>query len=123
MLAITGEIMGYFFGIGFMAEQFRSPYTIGEFEAHGLACIGGIYMMRAASMATSVERRRGAHLLGIAVHVLLGGSNLTFWPSYQARHLVAAGYISTAIHIVLVAAQAACLWSLRSRTRQAGANA
>jgi hypothetical protein len=89
-----------------MAEMFGSPYTIGGFEAHGLAVILGVLLLRAAKQAD----RRSWHALGLSVHLLLGGANLLFWSSFLRLDVLMIGVVTTALHIVFIGTQAACLW-------------
>ena len=118
-LAIAGsfgllaDITGHFFGVGPMAEMFGSPYTIGGFEAHGLAIILGVLLLRAAK----VGDRRSWHALGLSVHVLLGSANLLFWSSFLQLDVLMIGVVTTALHSVFICAQAACLWRGASAKR------
>ncbi|HEX5700297.1 MAG TPA: hypothetical protein VFX77_06585 [Rubrobacter sp.] len=111
-LAIAGSIglftdtAGRFFGVGPMAEMFDSPHTIGGFEAHGLAIILGVLLLRAAGLA----ERRQWHALGLSVHLLLGAANLMFWSSFVQLDVVMVGIVTTVLHIVLICTQTACLW-------------
>jgi len=75
MTAGTGGIVadtpGHFFGVGLMGETLGSPYTIGGFEAHGLAVILGASLFSAANRTD----RRLWHSIGLTVHpVRLGQS-------------------------------------------------
>jgi len=111
-LAIAGiggllaDIMGHFFGVGPMAQMLDSPHTIGGFEAHGLAVILGVLLFRAAKLAD----RRLWHAVGLSVHLLLGTANIMFWSSFLQLNVVMVGIVTTALHIIFVAAQALCLW-------------
>ena len=49
--AMIIETVGHFLGIGPLAETKGSPYTIGSFEAHGLAIIFAILLLRAATVS------------------------------------------------------------------------
>src|SRR3712207_4201410 len=112
---LLADTTGYFFGVGPMAEMFGSPYTIGGFEAHGLAVILGILLLRAAKVAD----RRSWHALGLSVHLLLGTANLMFWSSFLELDVLMIGVVTTALHIIFVGAQAACLWR-GSRAKHSG---
>ena len=79
--------------------------TIGGFEAHGLAIIIGILLIRAATLAS----RRLWHALGLSVHLLLGSANVLFWSSFLKQGLLAVGIVTTALHATFVVAQAICL--------------
>ena len=120
-LAIAGsfgllaDITGHFFGVGPMAEMLGSPYTIGGFEAHGLAVILGYLLLRAAKLAD----RRSWHALGLSVHLLLGTANLMFWSSFLQFDVLMIGVVATALHIIFIGAHAACLWH-GSRAKRSG---
>lgn len=110
LLQVALEVLGHFFGRGPYAAQFEhSPYTIGFFEAHGLAALIGILLLRARGRPD----RRFWHLFAAGVHLLLGGANLLFWPSFVAFNFVAQGVVATAIHGILVAIQLACFAASR----------
>ncbi|MGH9905689.1 MAG: hypothetical protein ACRD8U_08935, partial [Pyrinomonadaceae bacterium] len=47
-VAILADTLGHFFGVGPLAQTFGSPYTIGSFEAHGLAVIIAVLLLRGA---------------------------------------------------------------------------
>ena len=103
--ALLTETIGHFFGVGPMAQTLGSPHTIGGFEAHGLAIIIGVLLIRAATLAS----RRLWHALGLSVHLLLGSANVLFWSSFLKQDLLAVGIVTTALHITFVVAQAICL--------------
>ena len=99
------ELLGHFAGIGPHAKTFfRSPYTLGFFEAHGMAVLNAIVLYRAAFGG----KRPFWHLYAAAVHVLLGGANLLFWPSFKHFHMLRAGIGATAAHGFFVLAHAFC---------------
>jgi hypothetical protein len=103
--ALLTETIGHFLGVGPMAETKGSPYTIGGFEAHGLAIIIGVLLIRAATLTN----RRLWHTLGLSVHLLLGSANILFWSSFLKQGLLAVGIVTTALHITFVVGQAICL--------------
>ncbi len=111
-LGLLADTTGHFFGVGPMAEMFGSPYTIGGFEAHDLAIILGVLLFRAAKLAD----RRSWHALGLSVHLLLGAANLVFWSSFLRLDVLMIGVVTTALHIIFIGAQAACLWANRTTT-------
>ena len=114
-LGLLADTTGHFFGVGPMAEMFGSPYTFGGLEAHGLAVILGVLLLRAAKVAD----RRSWHALGLSVHLLLGTANLMFWSSFLQLDVLMIGVVTTALHIIFVGAQAACLWR-GSRAKRSG---
>jgi hypothetical protein len=94
------EIGGHFFKLGIYAQQFgQSPYTIGFFEAHGLAVLIALAML-----FDNPKRGMFWHRLLVAVHILLGGANLLFWQSFVTFDFVLPGVIATTLHIVFVMA-------------------
>ena len=103
--AMLTETVGHFFGVGPLSTTQDSPYTIGGFEAHGLAILVGALLLRAAGRAD----RRLWHGVGLATHLLLGSANLLFWQSFLQQNLLGVGVVTTALHIIFVVAQAICL--------------
>jgi hypothetical protein len=105
-LQMTFELLSHFGGVGPLADRFTaSPYTIGFFEAHGLAVLMGILLWRA-----SLEPRKFWHLLAVAIHILLGGANLLFWNSFIQLDFVLPGIIATIFHGIFMMAEAYCAW-------------
>jgi hypothetical protein len=111
-VAMAADAAGHFLGVGPLARMLESPHSIGGFEAHGLAVLMGLLLLRGACRPAPLW-----HALGVAVHVLLGGSNLLFWPSFAYLDAVAVGVATTLAHAVLAGAQAACL--IRSKASPA----
>ena len=107
--ALITETLGHFLGIGPMALTVESPHTIGGFEAHGLAILIGVLLVRAAELS----ERRLWHVVGWSTHLFLGSANVLFWNSFVMQDLVPVGLVTTAFHVVFVAAQGACLWAGR----------
>jgi hypothetical protein len=105
--AMLAETVGHFFGMGPLAATRGSPHTIGGFEAHGLAIILAVLLLRAAGLAD----RRLWHGVGLSTHLLLGSANLLFWPSFVQLGVVTVGVVTTALHMAFVVAQATCLRS------------
>jgi hypothetical protein len=103
--AMIVETLGHFLGVGPFAQTKGSPYTIGGFEAHGLAIILAVLFIRAANLLD----RSLWHQVGLVVHLLLGGSNLLYWSSFIQLDVVPMGVITTILHIVFVIAHCMCL--------------
>jgi len=103
--ALLMETIGHFLGIGPLASTLESPHTIGGFEAHGLAVLIGVLLVRAADL----PERRMWHVVGLVTHVFLGGANLLFWNSFVVQDLVLVGWVSTIFHFLFIAAHGACL--------------
>jgi hypothetical protein len=73
------ELLSHFFGVGPLGRIFAgSHYTIDFFEAHGLAFLIGVLLIRVAAADT----KRFWHGFAACVPVLLGGANLLFWSSF-----------------------------------------
>ena len=103
--AMTSEFVGHFFGKGPLAGLHGSPFTIGGFEAHGLAVLIAVLLLQASAQ---VDRRMW-HAVGLTTHLFLGCANLLFWTSFVQQGVVPVGYVTTALHIVFAVAQALCL--------------
>jgi hypothetical protein len=92
------EIAGHFAGIGRYAGQFyQSPYTIGFFEAHGLAAVIAFMLFVDRSRANDFW-----HRFLLLVHLLLGGANVFFWQSFVAFDFVLAGMLATLLHFIFI---------------------
>jgi hypothetical protein len=108
--AMIIETVGHFLGVGPFAQTKGSPYTIGGFEAHGLAIIFAVLFLRAATCSD----RFLWHQVGLVVHLLLGGSNLLYWSSFVQLNVIPMGVITTVLHIVFAIAHWTCLrWTFR----------
>jgi hypothetical protein len=90
---MLNDIIGIFFARGPVAYvvHHAPDAGIGFIEAHGLAFIIGMLLWRA-------EPSRAWHLVGVAVHVLLGTSNLVFWQLFIAADVLMMGYVTTSLH-------------------------
>lgn len=103
--ALIAETVGHFFGVGPLAATLGSPHTIGGFEAHALAIIIAVLLLRGAALV----QRRPWHVLGLSVHLLLGLANILFWSSFVQQDVLAVGFVTTALHLVFVIAHTFCL--------------
>jgi hypothetical protein len=102
--ALVAETITHFLSAGPQRDVFggHSWATVGFFEAHGLAIILGILLIRAAAAPD-----RGRHLLAASVHLLLGGANLVFWGDTVAPLGMEAMVAPiTAAHLLLFVIQA-----------------
>ena len=105
-LQIIFELLSHFMGAGPLADRFlESPYTLGFFEAHGLAVLMGILLWRAAA-----NPQKFWHQLAVIIHILLGGANLLFWNSFIQLDFVAPGIVATVFHGIFVVMEAYCAW-------------
>ena len=109
---VVSELLSYYAGTGIYAPVFRSsPYTIGWVENHGLALLIGLLFLRVGVR----DGRPFWSAFAIAVHVLLGTTNLVFWGSFVHFHLVTLGIAATIAHAVFVAAHTVLLFASRAR--------
>jgi len=107
---VTFELLGYFAGAGPYGSVFdASPYTIGWVENHGFALLIGIMFLTVAAR----DGRRFWHVFALAVHVLLGAANLTFWSSFVFFDVVPMGIAATVGHVLFVLAHSRCLAASR----------
>lgn len=104
LLAVLGAallvrtVMGRLFGTGmfaFLSENHLA--AIGFAEAYGLVALAGA----ALALGAALPHRRPLHLLAAGLHVFLTTINLTHWQFYAQLGMVAAGYVSTAMHVAL----------------------
>jgi hypothetical protein len=101
--ALLLELLAHFLDLGPQRPVFggHAWATLGFVEAHGLAVLLGLVLLRAATAPSPA-----AHLLATAVHLLLGGANLLFWGDtvvpLEQQAVVAA---ATGVHLVFAAIQ------------------
>ena len=106
-LQMVFELLSHFGGTGPLTERFfASPYTIGFFEAHGLAVLMGVLLWRA-----SAEPQKFWHGFAAITHILLGGANLLFWDSFVQLDFALPGMIATVFHALFIGLEAYCAWS------------
>ena len=103
--AMVSETVGHFVGIGPFAATRGSAYTIGGFEAHGLAVIIAVLLLRASSIA----ERKLWHTVGLSTHLFLGFANILYWTSFVQQEMVKIGIVTTILHIAFVVAHVTCL--------------
>lgn len=93
-IQMTLEVAGHFLKVGPYAAMFgNAPYTIGFFEAHGLA-----FLIALAVLIDTKHLIRFWFGFLIGVHGLLGSANLIFWNSFVAFDMVISGIIATILH-------------------------
>ena len=95
--ALHADIIGVAFGLGPQGPflSVTPQAAVGFIEAHGLALIIGVALWRATPA-------RAWNFGAMAVHLLLGGANLVFWPFFEAADLLAVGYVTTGFHGLFV---------------------
>ncbi len=104
LAALVADLAGYFFRAGPFAALAGQPLAVGAVEAHGLAALLGLLLIR----ATPDDHWRW-HVVGLAVHLFLGVCNLLFWKVYVLMDATTAGVMSTIAHAMLFSGQLACL--------------
>ena len=105
-LQVTFELLSHFKGVGPLANRFvGSPYTIGFFEAHGLAVLMGVLLWRA-----SADPQKFWHSFAVVIHVFLGCANLLFWNSFVQLDFVLPGIVATIFHGVFIVSESYCAW-------------
>lgn len=101
LVAGLGDLAGHFLNLGPMAKAlYGNLDAIGMFEAHGLALIVSVVLV--------IHRKSGSatwHWVSGATHLLLGGSNLMFWPIYSLYDMTGVGIGATAFHAVFFVLQ------------------
>ncbi|KQW85833.1 hypothetical protein ASC89_01815 [Devosia sp. Root413D1] len=92
------DLAGYFLNLGPLAAALHgNPDALAYFEAHALA-------MLAAVLLIANHRTAGAgwNWAAAAIHLLLGGANLLFWPTFVAYDLVPMGIVATSGHALFL---------------------
>src|SRR4026208_2507199 len=93
------DYVGFKTGAGPLGNLLKGNFlALGVLEDHGLALIIGILLLAYASRNVDVSW----HLVGIGVHILLGGSNLIFWGYFQQLGIVNQEIVITAIHFLFI---------------------
>ncbi|MCG8351562.1 MAG: hypothetical protein MI924_27665 [Chloroflexales bacterium] len=107
---ITMDLLGYFAGIGAWKDVFlNNPLAIGAVEAHGLAIIIAVLLIRHAAAQDTTTW----HVTAVAVHLLLGICNLVFWQVFIDVAIAPIGVVATAYHFVFIIANGAALFLTR----------
>ena len=106
------DYVGFKTGAGPLGNLLKGNFlAVGALEAHGLALIVGILLLVYAARSVDISW----HLVGIAVHVLLGGSNLIFWDHFRQLGIVNQEIIVTAVHFLFVLAHLLSYLSVRAK--------
>jgi hypothetical protein len=91
------DLAGHYFGLGPFA-MFEGNYdSIAFVEAHGLAFIMALLFLTHRAWPTARW-----NWIAAATHLLLGGSNLMFWPLFIETGTVPMGVVMTAMHLLFV---------------------
>lgn len=100
------DLWGYYLGGGPLGPIMHNLlYTIGFFEAHALACLLGLLLLR----ARRVDPAPVWHLVAATIHLLLGSANLRFWPLAVQWQAEGPEMVITTIHGLFVVAHLICL--------------
>ncbi|MCB0127568.1 MAG: hypothetical protein KDE58_35130 [Caldilineaceae bacterium] len=101
------DLWGYYLGGGPLGPILHNLlYTIGFFEAHALACILGLLLLR----ARRVDPAPMWHWVAAVIHLLLGSANLLFWPLAVQWQAEGPELVVTTLHGLFVIAQLICWW-------------
>lgn len=94
------DFRGVFFGLGPQGRILaNAPHAgIGFVEAHGLALILAVVLWRGPA-------KRSLHLVGTAIALLLGISNVIFWEMFVHSDSLTVGYVTTGLHAFFAAGQ------------------
>lgn len=101
------DLWGYYLGGGPVGPIMHNLlYTIGFFEAHALACILGLLLLR----ARRVDPAPVWHWVAAVIHLLLGSANLLFWPLAVQWQAERPEMVVTTLHGLFVVAHLICFW-------------
>jgi hypothetical protein len=96
LAAAMADLAGHFVNLGPMGPSlYQNNDAIGFFEAHGLALLVAVLLLRNSNAVGPSWNFTAATL-----HLLLGGANLLFWPVFVENGLVPMGVATTAMHAV-----------------------
>ena len=118
--ALLGSLMsliayeGYQVGAGrFHFLRGNDVGAVGFFEAYGLAAIIGLIVL----VGSREKENKVFHLIAAIPHFFLFLINIRFWHLYETLNLVVAGYVSTAMHLILSLSEFG-LYCLRSKATE-----
>lgn len=96
---VTRTVVGRLTASGAFAFLADNPVAaVGFHEAYGIVALMGVAI---ALGALSSRKPRPFHLLAAALHGFLLAINLAHWRLYAVLDMVTAGYLSTAMHVLL----------------------
>ncbi|HLO29185.1 MAG TPA: hypothetical protein VK249_08625 [Anaerolineales bacterium] len=106
LFGMTMDLLGYFAGVGAWKDMFfNNALAVGAVEAHGLAIILAVVLLRHAAIRDNAMW----HLTAVTAHLLLGICNLVFWQVFVHVNVVPLGIVATAYHFVFAAANGVAL--------------
>lgn len=110
LFGLVMDLLGYFAGLGAWKVVFlHNPLAVGAVEAHGLALIVAVLLIRHAPANDTVIW----HLTALAVHLLLGLCNLLFWQVFINVGLLPLGIVATLYHFIFVIANGLAVFLAR----------
>jgi hypothetical protein len=111
------DMVGYFTGKGpFGKIYYQNSNTIGGFEAHFLAVIIGIILIgKSKSVETGFFCK-----MAIAIHLVLGSSNLIWFQVFYDTNTLPMGIITTFTHFALMVFHTLAIWKKPVRSFNAG---
>lgn len=99
LFGLTTDLLSYFAGKGAWKDVlFHNPLAVGAVEAHGLAIVLAVLLLRHAAANDTVPW----HFTAVSAHLLLGTCNLVFWQIFVHVNVVPLGIVATAYHFVFV---------------------
>ncbi|MCB0190082.1 MAG: hypothetical protein KDE31_37680, partial [Caldilineaceae bacterium] len=106
LFGIVMDLLGYFAGMGAWGTLFwQNPLAVGVVEAHGLALIVAVLLLRHATAHATM----GWHLTAVTTHVMLGLCNLLFWQVFINVNLIPLGVVATLYHFIFIIANGAVI--------------
>jgi hypothetical protein len=110
LFGLVMDLLSYFAGSGvWKGTLFNNPLAVGAVEAHGLAIIGAVLLIRQAAIADQVVW----HLTAVTTHLLLGICNLVFWQVFIHANVLPLGIAATVYHFVFVIANSVAVSMMR----------
>lgn len=94
------DLAGHYLGRGPFAMYEGNLDSIAFYEAHGLGLIVALLLVAYRNWPTARW-----HWIAAAMHTLLGGANLMFWPIFAEMNALPMGIAATAMHWTFVALQ------------------
>jgi hypothetical protein len=92
------DLAGHFLNLGPLAAAlYQNPDALAYFEAHALALLAAVLLIANHRIGGA-----GWNWAAAAIHLLLGGANLLFWPTFVAYGLVPMGVVATAGHALFL---------------------
>ena len=104
-LIVAGALAGFFDMLSYITGKgvwrltfYKNPLAIGFFEAHMLAIIIGLFLLRMCQKQDWVFAMR----MALVIHLILGVSNIIWFEGFSMVNAEIGGLIATIIHFVFV---------------------